>query len=848
MTGLPQNEATTAAPASKPLAVEIVALAIILVLIAGFGLGYAWLRQSWCQPAGTAAGLTEPQAEAIVVRGSTLTGLDEPAARWIRRLADGRASLADYLLRLFVSPDYLASQPDDARFIADIFLVLTGLPPTEAELAAARDKLETMGSRLLYMNELLASQGYAARLALTSAPTRLRTIAVANDRPAAGAEIVGLLAITSEIRLTGPAARFRLYDNGRLHGSMGVEAADPTLQNQYSIDWDTRLESPGRHKLALLVQTSDGRGAWVELAEYAVPAVTMLQNGEFRSDKLTAGLPAWYQLNAQDGQALLLVTETDQPINLQLIDLRGQLAASATCLAGQPAALRQQAAATDAANKTCYVRVSATNEATGGAISYSLVQALAAARPLDAENRLLAVLKRQDQQILVQDETGEQAWRAASDYSLIDPTSQLASLALTFADGSDTQFAPAFNPGIRKYGLYVETGTSQLTLSALAMEGSAAGLRIERINEAGEQESLDSQDTMNLDLSENHLILEVTGFDGSQAVYEVNILRPPHTANFDQTLDAFPFSYRSPLWLLHVQQPAWVFSAMDTGQEWRDFINAQDEGGTSLVSADTSPVEWIEADSPVYDGTSWKAASRQVIEYFADPRNFLDSVNVFQFESLTFNQKNQTRSGLDRILATSFMAAGNEQGIDYAGLLLDAGRKAGISPYFLASKIIQEMGRNGESPLASGTLPDYEGVYNFYNIGSTPNPAVVNGAQINGARFALFGREADLGEITDEERAWLLPWRNPADALTGGAIWIAEKYIRIGQDTLYLQKFDLIQDDGLYIHQYAQNIQMAWAEGRRSQTAYASMDFLEAPFEFSLPVFRNMPEKPQTLP
>ena len=173
---------------------------------------------------------------------------------------------------------------------------------------------------------------------------------------------------------------------------------------------------------------------------------------------------------------------------------------------------------------------------------------------------------------------------------------------------------------------------------------------------------------------------------------------------------------------------------------------------------------------------------------------------------------------------------------------------ANISPYYLAAKIIQEVGRTGESPLANGTLPEYEGFYNLYNIGATPNPDIADGALINGARFAQYGRKPDEMEITEEEAVWLIPWNTPARAITGGAIWIAQRYIQIGQDTLYLQKFDLIDDGSLYTHQYAQNIQMAWSEARNTRKAYAGTGLLDEAFVFEIPVFTGMPAEAQTLP
>jgi beta-N-acetylglucosaminidase len=180
---------------------------------------------------------------------------------------------------------------------------------------------------------------------------------------------------------------------------------------------------------------------------------------------------------------------------------------------------------------------------------------------------------------------------------------------------------------------------------------------------------------------------------------------------------------------------------------------------------------------------------------------------------------------------------------DYTDILFEAGQEAGISPYFLASRIIQEMGRKGLSKLASGTLEDYEGYYNFYNIGSTPNPSVEDGAIINGARYAQWGRNPDERQLTEEELAILLPWTSPELAIRGGALWIASSYVDIGQDTLYFQKFDVIDnEDGLFRHQYAQNISMAYSESSRYFHAYLSQDMLGSPFLFIIPIYENMPD------
>jgi hypothetical protein len=55
-------------------------------------------------------------------------------------------------------------------------------------------------------------------------------------------------------------------------------------------------------------------------------------------------------------------------------------------------------------------------------------------------------------------------------------------------------------------------------------------------------------------------------------------------------------------------------------------------------------------------------------------------------------------------------------------------------------------------------------------------------------------------------------------------------------------------EDGLYQHQYAQNISMAYSEGERYYRAYLSQEMLDSPFMFIIPVYENMPEKYGAIP
>ncbi len=834
----------------------VLALLILTLLITAGCLLY---NRIWPAAAPADAGrLPADRAAAVVGRGSRTVGLEREDTVWAQRLAAGRAGLDDYLLRLIISPEYLALQHDDAAFLQDIEQIVAGSALTDAEIQAEAALLSNLGSRIAYLNDRLTRLGYAAHLPSGGTDTRLRTITVVNDRPADGEEVVGILPVTGNARVTGRAARLRLYADGKIRQELKIDTEDPALEHSYTLEWNTGAEAAGSHTLALLILCGDGRGRWIDLNTYTVPQITTLEIGRIMADEKPADdggttwtSTHWYRLPPmENGQVMLNLFQADTTIQARLYDAYARELAETSCSAGRPGALRYAPAGQSVtpAPEAYYVRVDCSKPAEGSSPAhYSLAPSPAYASPSDGSDEWLAVLERKADQLLLQDQSGIRSWQNAADYTVFDPTACLSSILLTLPDGSPALSEPAFDAGTLQYGLYVGAGTDYLRLNAVAMEGSAAQVTAVNQTEKNGSRSLAAQGLLTLDPSVNNLNITVTGFDGSSRTYEISILRSPDSKGFHTSLEQFPETYRSSLWLLHLKQPSYAFAAEQTGLDWQSFIDAEDEKDRSLVEADSSPAAWVEEGSPVYDGSSWKAASRALIAYFADPRNFLDEVDIFQFEHLTYEAGVQNHAGVSAILADTFMDSGKTD-TDYAGLIMTAGRDAGISPYFLASKIIQEMGRQGQSPLSSGKLPGYEGVFNFYNIGATPDPSVENGAQINGARFALYGRDAGQGEITADETTWLLPWNTPERAIRGGAVWIAERYVQIGQDTLYGQKFDLVEDGGFFIHQYAQNIQMAWAEGRRTRQAYADLKLLDQSFVFRIPVFVNMPDTPAARP
>lgn len=246
----------------------------------------------------------------------------------------------------------------------------------------------------------------------------------------------------------------------------------------------------------------------------------------------------------------------------------------------------------------------------------------------------------------------------------------------------------------------------------------------------------------------------------------------------------------------------------------------------------------------------WVNASKSAVEYTMDPRNFLNEVRIFQFEKLTYDPKINTKEGIEKILyGTEFYqriveyktASGQNinTNLKYSDYIWDSSVYSGVSPYHLASRIKQEVGPFITHNSISGTVSGYEGLYNFYNIGATSSTEPL-GAIKNGLQFARDGK----GAAQEVQANLLIPWNTPERAIKGGAVFIGKNYILVGQNNLYLQKFDVNddRDSNLFWHQYMTNCLAPYSESSGIYKAYSSNGMLESSIGFVIPVFENMPK------
>ncbi|MBO5479446.1 MAG: SH3 domain-containing protein [Clostridia bacterium] len=317
-------------------------------------------------------------------------------------------------------------------------------------------------------------------------------------------------------------------------------------------------------------------------------------------------------------------------------------------------------------------------------------------------------------------------------------------------------------------------------------------------------------------------------------------------------IENFPESYRPYLQELKKKYPNWEFTALYTGLDWNYVISQEYRNNKNLVPLSYADA-WKCTDNGIYNveiDKGWVNASKRAVEFTMDPRNFLNNVRVFQFEKLSYDPNTNSKEGVEKILyGTEFYnrnvsyknQAGQTINIQekYSDLIWDSAIYSGVSPYHLASRIKQEVGPFITHNSISGTVAGYEGLYNFYNIGATSSTEPL-GAIKNGLQFAKDGKGAS--EATKANL--LIPWDSPQKAIKGGAVFIGSSYIAVGQNTLYLQKFDVNDDRGpdLFWHQYMTNCLAPYSESRGIYQAYESNGMLGSSIRFIIPVYENMPQ------
>lgn len=289
----------------------------------------------------------------------------------------------------------------------------------------------------------------------------------------------------------------------------------------------------------------------------------------------------------------------------------------------------------------------------------------------------------------------------------------------------------------------------------------------------------------------------------------------------------FPSSYWGGLCSLKDSHPNWQFKPILTGIEWSEAVDNESACGTSYIASSIS----TNIDSTCINQykNTWYPASSSAVAYYMDPRNFLTEQYIFQFEYLKYDQELSslyTNAVTNIVSYAEFYKYHLDIGNNLSEIINTVGLNTNVSPIFIASRILQEMG-SGTSlfNLYSGIYEGFVGYYNFYNFGVSDSCATSSGTTICGLEYAKNNN-----------------WYGLHAAIEGGASQIANGYIAKGQYNTYLQKFNVapLNTSSLYTHQYMTNIAAPSSEAKTTYNTYKKLGLLDNVFVFYIPVFNNM--------
>ena len=366
----------------------------------------------------------------------------------------------------------------------------------------------------------------------------------------------------------------------------------------------------------------------------------------------------------------------------------------------------------------------------------------------------------------------------------------------------------------------------------------------------------------------------------------------------------FPSSYLPALQALHLKYPMWTFEAFNTGLDWNEAVAGERSPHSKQLIEDSVKSSYMcscsKCKGVIFEYPCWVSASQEAVEYYMNPLNFLDEKHIFSFESTLFSEY-QTIDGIEAILSGTWMhnadisyfdADGNtlyykENGknVKYSEAIYKAACDSGMSAYYLASRIYQEVGgKTASAGGASGKFSPFYGIYNYYNIGAytgardglewangymesrttaplytsasatsalkvtipSGNELYYRGAAGNFYKVSVnVGGSSYTGYVPKSyvsiSGTYGRPWTDPYKSIYYGAIYINEGFSEY-QYTNYLQKFNVNAESGsLYYHEYMGNVRAVESESANTYYAYVDAGLMNTPKVFSIPVFNNMP-------
>lgn len=286
--------------------------------------------------------------------------------------------------------------------------------------------------------------------------------------------------------------------------------------------------------------------------------------------------------------------------------------------------------------------------------------------------------------------------------------------------------------------------------------------------------------------------------------------------------------YDEELYTIHLKYPKAEFNFSEINMAASEFIQLQYDTNSSMteikidnpyIETDRARISKLENQGIKCDYNFYYANYNGIMNY-VEPSTYLDERHIMAFLDMKDKNKSACMNQARNMLINTYFDQPGE--IDnYAKYFVEAANENEMSVSYLISKVIIESaaGSKGScSRLCAGN--NYKGnmIYNMYVIGATDGDAVNQGMKT----------------------AYENGWTTEELAIKGGARWINEHYILVGQDTLYKQRYNIIGcvNNGFISHQYATDIAMAYSKAEVMYNKSFSIVKYEKIF-FEIPIYSD---------
>lgn len=321
----------------------------------------------------------------------------------------------------------------------------------------------------------------------------------------------------------------------------------------------------------------------------------------------------------------------------------------------------------------------------------------------------------------------------------------------------------------------------------------------------------------------------------------------------------FPSSYWEKLCSIKKSHPNWEFNAVKNDVDgktvdWNASVIAESSCGKNYTSS--SNASYRDSSCTKTGDAGYYPVSTEAVKYYMDPRNFLNESNIFMFEGQVRNDTvsaDSYKTASDKVFNNNFMIQQIPALTEYIKV---ASASTGVNQMALATRIYQELGEGkAETGDYKGQLASvlsgryttrfnkyysdgrsFDNYYNFYNVGAYDGSGVTEKAMI----YALKNGWGGTGNQDVDRQT----------AVTGGAEFLKNKYVSVGQDTIYFQKFNVFPKttSSRYLNQYMTNISAPVSEASILYSAYKKANVLDSSFKFYIPVYSNMDSSAASVP